>query len=101
MGQPSGQADGGSYSRYWAQHLSQHLVNTCFPVSTLAVLTPIFVSQQLPLKADLCTNVHPQALGTVWKNGVSRPVGFDWPVGVAVAHQQASFDAAGAPDAPM
>lgn len=38
---------------------------------------------------------------TVWKNGVSRPVGFDWPVGVAVAHQQASFDAAGAPDAPM
>ena len=38
---------------------------------------------------------------TVWKNGVSRTVGFDWPVGVAVAHQQASFDAAGAPDAPM
>ena len=37
---------------------------------------------------------------TVWKNGVSRTVGFDWPVGVAVAHQQASFDAAGAPDAP-
>ena len=62
LSKPSGQADGGSYSRYWAQHLSQHVVNTCFPVSTLAVLTPIFVSQQLPLKADLCTNVHPQAL---------------------------------------
>ena len=62
LSKPSGQANGGSYSRYWAQHLSQHVVNTCFPVSTLAVLTPIFVSQQLPLKADLCTNVHPQAL---------------------------------------
>ena len=63
LSKPSGQADRGSYSRYWAQHLSQHVVNTCFPVSTLAVLTPIFVSQQLPLKADLCTNVNPQALG--------------------------------------
>ena len=62
LSKPSGQADGGSYSRYWAQHLSQHVVNTCFPVSTLAVLTPIFVSQQLPLKADLCTNVNPQTL---------------------------------------
>ena len=45
-----------------SQHLSQHLVNTCFPVSTLDSLTPIFVSQQLPFKADLCTNVKPQAL---------------------------------------
>ena len=69
LSKPSGQADGGSYSRYWAQHLSQHVVNTCFPVSTLAVLTPIFVSQQLPLKADLCTNVHPQALVRTNKEG--------------------------------
>ena len=47
---------------------------------------------QAKAKGLRCTGVE---------NGVSRPVGFDWPVGVAVAHQQASFDAAGAPDAPM
>ena len=51
LSKPSGQADGGSYSSYWAQHLSQHVV--CFPVSTLAVLTPIFVSQQLELAVSL------------------------------------------------
>ena len=28
-----------------SRHLSQHLVNTCFPVSTLDSLTPIFPSQ--------------------------------------------------------
>ena len=48
-----------------SQHLSQHLVNTCFPVSTLDSLTPIFPSQQLPLKADLCTNVKTEALRAV------------------------------------
>ena len=36
--------------------------NTCFPVSTLGVLTPLLVSQHLPLKADLRFNVDSQAL---------------------------------------
>ena len=35
--------------------LSQHLVS-------LGVSTPLLVSQHLPLKADLCLNVHSQAL---------------------------------------
>ena len=34
-------------------------VNTSFPVSTVGGLTPVFLSQQLSLKADLCTNVNP------------------------------------------
>ena len=42
--------------------MSQHCTNTCFPVSTPGVLTPVLVSQQLPNKANLCTNVHPQTL---------------------------------------
>ena len=46
------------YSRYCLNTC----LNTCFPVSTVGVLTPVLVSQHLSLKADLCTNVHPQAL---------------------------------------
>jgi hypothetical protein len=43
---------------------SQHRLNTCLPVSTLLVSTPIFVSQHLPLNADLRLNVNPQTLPT-------------------------------------
>ena len=41
---------------------SQHRLNTCFPVSTVGVSTPVLLSQHLPLKADLCLNVNPYTL---------------------------------------
>ena len=40
-------------------------LNTCFPVSTLGVLTPVFVSQHLILNAKKCLNVKPRPLVTV------------------------------------
>ena len=50
------------YDRYGFPHLSQYCLNTCFPVSTLGVSTPVLASQHLPLKADLCLNVEMQTL---------------------------------------
>ena len=40
----------------------QQCINTCFPVSTLGVSTPVFVSQHLLLKAHSCFNVKTYTL---------------------------------------
>ena len=43
--------------------MSQHLcLNTCFPVSSLGVSTPVLVSQHLILNAKKCLNVKPTPL---------------------------------------
>ena len=46
------------YSRYCLNTC----LNTCFPVSTLGVSTPVLLSQHLTLNADRCINVKPRPL---------------------------------------